>query len=99
MVKNNSELQKQNSEYQKQNHEFQKQMLEVCKKGNNINTNNSYNNNKTFNLQFFLKIEHHLGQILSSKIRQNMTPPRGVWHVTPRRADLPGSWTKGSNFF
>ena len=54
VVKNNSELQKQNSEYQKQNHEFQKQMLEVCKKGNNINTNNSYNNNKTFNLQFFL---------------------------------------------
>ena len=38
----------------KSNTDLQKQMLEVCKKGNNINTNNSYNNNKTFNLQFFL---------------------------------------------
>ena len=48
------EVVKNNAELQKQNQEFQKQMLEMCKKGNNINTNNSYNNNKTFNLQFFL---------------------------------------------
>ena len=40
----------------KSNTDLQKQMMEVCKKGNNINTNtnNSYNNNKTFNMQFFL---------------------------------------------
>jgi hypothetical protein len=44
VVKNNIEL-------QKQNQEFQKQMLELCKSGN---TNISNNNNKTFNMQFFL---------------------------------------------
>ena len=50
------EVVKNNAELQKQNHEFQLKMMEMCKKGNNINTNtnNSYNNNKTFNLQFFL---------------------------------------------
>jgi hypothetical protein len=38
----------------KSNTDLQKQMMDVCKNSNNINTNNSYNNNKTFNLQFFL---------------------------------------------
>jgi hypothetical protein len=55
VVKNNSELQKQTYELQKQNQEFQKQMLEVCKTGGSGGvTNNSYNNNKTFNMQVFL---------------------------------------------
>ena len=46
VVKNNNELQQQNSD-------LQKQVLEVCK---NIqpNISNNNNNNKTFNLQFFL---------------------------------------------
>ena len=59
VVKNNTELQKQtneiykqNSELQKQNQEFQKQVLDVCKNSNS--TYNSHNNNKTFNMQFFL---------------------------------------------
>ena len=53
MVQENVKLQKQNYELQKQNQDFQKQVLEVCK---NIQPNitNSNNNNKTFNLQFFL---------------------------------------------
>ena len=39
----------------KSNTDLQKQMLEVCKNGSTtINTNNSHNNNKTFNLQVFL---------------------------------------------
>jgi hypothetical protein len=39
----------------KSNSELQKQMLEVCKNGIvNNSTINSHNNNKTFNLQFFL---------------------------------------------
>jgi hypothetical protein len=59
VVKNNTELQKQtneiykqNSVLQKQNQEFQKQVLDVCKNSNS--TYNSHNNNKTFNMQFFL---------------------------------------------
>jgi hypothetical protein len=52
LQKQQNELQKQNSEIQKQNTELQKQVLEVCKNSNN--TINSHNNNKTFNLQFFL---------------------------------------------
>jgi hypothetical protein len=47
------EVVKSNAELQKQNQEFQKQMLEVCKTGGG-GTNNSYNNNKTFNMQVFL---------------------------------------------
>ena len=62
VIKNNSELQKQtnelfkqNGEFQKQTNELQKQMFEVCKNGKVTNsTINSHNNNKTFNLQFFL---------------------------------------------
>jgi len=54
VVKNNTELQKQTYELQKQNQEFQKQMLEVCKTSGGGGTNNSYNNNKTFNMQVFL---------------------------------------------
>jgi hypothetical protein len=42
----------------KSNTDLQKQMMDVCKNSNNTNTNtntnHSYNNNKTFNLQFFL---------------------------------------------
>ena len=39
----------------KSNSELQKQVLEICKNGTyNTNTNNSHNNNKTFNLQVFL---------------------------------------------
>ena len=53
MVKSNTELQKQQNELQKQNTELQKQVLEVCKNTSNT-TINSHNNNKTFNLQFFL---------------------------------------------
>ena len=46
----------------KSNNELQKQMIDVCQKiqpGNNttINNTNSHNNNKTFNLQFFLNEE------------------------------------------
>jgi hypothetical protein len=53
MVQENAKLQKQNYELLKQNQDFQKQVLDVCK---NIkpSVSNSNNNNKTFNLQFFL---------------------------------------------
>ena len=55
IVKNNTELQKQTNELLQQNQNLQKQMLEVCKNGIVSNsTVNSHNNNKTFNLQFFL---------------------------------------------
>jgi hypothetical protein len=68
LVKNNTEiqkqtteLQKQNQNFQKQNQDLQKQMIDVCQKiqpGNtNINSNNTTNNNKTFNLQLFLNEE------------------------------------------
>ena len=55
IFKSNNEMQKQQFELQKQTNELQKQMIEVCK-NNSINTINSHNNNnnKTFNLQFFL---------------------------------------------
>ena len=53
VIKNNGDLQKQNYELQKQNQDFQKQVLEVCK-SIQPNITNSNNNNKTFNLQFFL---------------------------------------------
>ena len=46
------EIMKSNSELQKQNSEIQKKMFEMCK--TNTTTINSHNNNKTFNLQFFL---------------------------------------------
>jgi len=55
VVKNNKELQQQNFELQKQNQNFQVQVLDMCKTiqpSNNHSYNN--NNNKTFNLQFFL---------------------------------------------
>ena len=54
MVKSNTELQKQQNELQKQNNDLQKQVLDVCKNSNTTNHINSHNNNKTFNLQFFL---------------------------------------------
>jgi hypothetical protein len=46
------EIMKNNSELQKQNSEMQQKMFEMCK--TNTTTINSHNNNKTFNLQFFL---------------------------------------------
>ena len=60
IVKSNADLQKQNQEFQKQNQEIQKQLLDVCSKihPSTINTNShNNNNNKTFNLQFFLNEE------------------------------------------
>jgi len=47
---------KQNQEVLKQNTELQTNVIELMKKGthNTISQNNSHNNNKTFNLQFFL---------------------------------------------
>ena len=51
LVKNNSDFQKQTLEMQKQNQEMQSKMIDVCKTSG---TNNSYNNNKTFNMQVFL---------------------------------------------
>ena len=56
IVKSNNDLQKHTHDLQK---DFQKQMIDVCEKiqsGNN-NVINSHNNNKTFNLQFFLNEE------------------------------------------
>ena len=43
-------------ELMKSNSELQRQMIEICKNTNitNITQTNSHNNNKTFNLQFFL---------------------------------------------
>ena len=43
-------------ELMKSNNELQKQMIEVCKNSTSISNShvNSHNNNKTFNLQFFL---------------------------------------------
>jgi hypothetical protein len=46
------EIMKSNSELQKQNSDIQQKMFEMCK--TNTTTINSHNNNKTFNLQFFL---------------------------------------------
>ena len=51
LVKNNGDFQKQTLEMQKQNQEMQSKMIDVCKTSG---TNNSYNNNKTFNMQVFL---------------------------------------------
>ena len=48
------EIVKSNSELQKQNSEIQKKMFEMCTINNTTNNINSHNNNKTFNLQFFL---------------------------------------------
>ena len=49
------EIVKNNSELQKQNHELKQQVIDICKTNTtNITTLNSHNNNKTFNLQFFL---------------------------------------------
>ncbi len=49
------EIVKNNSELQKQNHELKQQVIDICKTNTtNITTMNSNNNNKTFNLQFFL---------------------------------------------
>jgi hypothetical protein len=49
------EMMKSNNELQKQNNELQKKVLDVCTNNTIINhTNNSHNNNKTFNLMFFL---------------------------------------------
>ena len=56
LIKENSEFKNIVLEMVKSNGELQKQMLDVCKNtnSNNVNTINSHNNNKTFNLQFFL---------------------------------------------
>ena len=50
------EIVKSNTDLQKQNSDLQNQMIEVCKNSASINNShiNSHNNNKTFNLQFFL---------------------------------------------
>ena len=55
LIKENSEFKNIVLDMVKSNNEIQKQMIEVCK-NNSINTINSHNNNnnKTFNLQFFL---------------------------------------------
>ena len=60
IVKSNNDLQKQTQDLQKQNQDLQKQVLEICQKiqpSNTIINTNSNNNNKTFNLQFFLNEE------------------------------------------
>ena len=60
IVKSNNDLQKQNQDLQKQNQDLQKQVLEICQKiqpSNTIINTNSHNNNRTFNLQFFLNEE------------------------------------------
>jgi hypothetical protein len=62
LMNENKEFKNENKEFKnviidlmKSNSELQKQMLEVCKNGIvNNSTINSHNNNKTFNLQFFL---------------------------------------------
>ena len=62
LIKQNAEQNKlnaaQNAEHTKQTAELHATIIEMCKNGthNTINTNttNSHNNNKTFNLQFFL---------------------------------------------
>ena len=62
LINENKELINDNKDFKnlimelvKSNTDLQKQMLEVCKNGSTtINTNNSHNNNKTFNLQVFL---------------------------------------------
>jgi hypothetical protein len=62
LINENKEFKNENKEFKnviidlmKSNSELQKQMLEVCKNGIvNNSTINSHNNNKTFNLQFFL---------------------------------------------
>ena len=54
MVKSNTELQKQQNELQKQNNDLQKQVLDVCKTNTTTINSHNNNNNKTFNLQFFL---------------------------------------------
>ena len=52
LVRSNQELAKQNQETQQQNQELQKHVIELCKNGtNNVTTNN---NNKSFNINFFL---------------------------------------------
>jgi hypothetical protein len=64
LVKSNNDLQrdfqKQSLYLQKQNHDLQKQVLEICQKiqpSNTIINTNSHNDNRTFNLQFFLNEE------------------------------------------
>jgi hypothetical protein len=51
------EVVRSNNELQKQNQELQKQVLDVCKNLKPVNISNNNNNNKTFNLQFFLNEE------------------------------------------
>lgn len=55
------EIVKSNNDLQKQNQILQKQVLEICQKIQqpiiNTNSHNSNNNNKTFNLHFFLNEE------------------------------------------
>ena len=58
LLKENTDFKNIILELVKTNTDMQKQMLDVCKNGvggnNTINTMNSHNNNKTFNLNFFL---------------------------------------------
>jgi len=55
LIKQNAEQSKQNAEQSKQNAELHAKIIELCKNGITNNTiTNSNNNNKTFNLQFFL---------------------------------------------
>jgi hypothetical protein len=53
LIKENQDFKNIILELVKNNGDLQKQIMEVCKNGAS-GTNNSYNNNKTFNLQFFL---------------------------------------------
>ena len=45
---------KQLNEQQKENQTLHKQLIDVVKEGKNINSNNTINNNQSFNLNFFL---------------------------------------------
>ena len=53
LVKMVLDVVKSSSEMQKQNNELQKQVLDIFKNGT-MNNSHNHNNNKTFNLQFFL---------------------------------------------
>jgi hypothetical protein len=54
LIKENMDFKNIIMDLMKNNGDLQKQMLDVCKTGGGSGTNNSYNNNKTFNMQVFL---------------------------------------------
>ena len=60
LINENKDFKNMIIELVKSNTELQKQMIDVCQKiqpGNTVINTNSHNNNKTFNLQFFLNEE------------------------------------------